>query len=317
VTVPIKLGNFIPGTLAKNGEVAHHLLLISMGLTLDGENRFKVGAFEKAADSIMVHPTDIREIEDVKSISGVGESVAVVVREYLQTGTSRRYQELAKKHPVEALTMTVVDGVGPKGAMKLYESGIKNFDQLVEAARTGKLDKKLTDSVLFAVGKTRVPYEEAKTLAQAVIEALKGTPVLRFEVCGSIRRRAKDSKDVDIVGSVAKPEDRVSILNEFVNLGTIIKSGEDRAAIRFTHKGRTMQVDLWLVPPESWGAALNYATGSRDHNIKLRAEASKRGMLVNEFGIFEVATNRRIGGEDERDLYRLLETPYVEPHERG
>ncbi len=316
----LKLGNVIPGTLEKNKKVAEHLLLIAYGLGLskDPKDKFKVRAFEDAAEAVMVHPVDISTIANPKSIGRVGDSTAEVIKEFCKRGTSTRYEELAKVQPVEAFTMCVVDGVGPKGAMKLHAQGFKNFDALVAAAREGKLDKKMTDAVLFAVGKTRVPHAEAKSLAQAVVAVLsERTPVKQFEVCGSIRRKAVDSKDVDIVGAVDSKTDRAACLAEFVKLGTMIKSGDDRAAIRFEHNGRTMQVDLWLVPVESFGAALNYATGSKNHNIELRAMASKRGMLINEFGIFEVATNTKLGGADEHDVYRLLGIPYVEPHERG
>jgi DNA polymerase (family 10) len=317
----VKLGNVIPGTLESNKKIAEHLLLISMGLNLDGQP-WKVRAFEDAAEGVMLHTVDVREtagiVGGIRAISGVGDSTAKVILEFIKTGTSERYKALAEKHPMEAFTMTVVDGIGPKTAIKLHEAGYKNFDQLVEAAKAGKLDKKMTDAVLFAVGKVRVPHAEAKALAEAVISQLKAkTAVHQFEVCGSVRRKAVDSKDVDIVGCVASATDRAAALAVFVKLGVMIKSGEDRAAIRFAHGGRVMQVDLWLVEPGSWGAALCYATGSKNHNIELRAMASKKGLLVNEFGIFEAETHKHLGGADEHDLYIILGIPYVEPHERG
>ncbi len=322
--MPVKLGNVVPGTLESNRKVAEHLILISYGLAFSPSksDKFKVRSFENAAEAVMLLPKDVSEIIDREKIADVGDSTKAVIKEFCATGTSERYKALAAAHPMEAFTMCVVDGIGPKGALKLYESGIKNFDQLVEAARAGKLDQKMTDAVLFAVGKTRVPHAEAKALANAVIDALRPATQacfpsgIQFQVCGSVRRKAVDSKDVDIVGVVAKPEDRATLLDAFVKLGTMIKRGDDRAAIRFAHNGRTMQVDLWLVPPESWGAALNYATGSRSHNIELRGLAHKAGMLVNEFGIFEVASGKRLGGEDEHDLYRLLGIPFVEPEKR-
>ena len=318
----VKFGNVIPGTLESNKKIAEHLLLISMGLNLDGQP-WKVRAFESAAEAVMIHTTDVKEaagfVGGIKAIGGIGDSTAKVILEFIKTGTSERYKELAAKHPMEAFTMTVVDGIGPKTAMKLHANGIKNFDQLVEAAKAGLLDQKMTDAVLFAVGKKRIPYAEAKALAEAVIAVLtEKTPVKKFEVCGSIRRKAVDSKDVDIVGCISDPAERAATIAVFVKLGVMIKSGEDRAAIRYAHGGKVMQVDLWLVPPESWGSALCYATGSKSHNIELRAQASKAGMLVNEFGIFKGdADGPRLGGADEHDLYRLLGIPFVEPQNRG
>lgn len=327
MTMPVKLGNNLPGTLESNRKVAQHLILISMGLALDGPNHFKIIAFENAAQSVMLAEKDVATVTNLKALGGIGDSTAEVIREFCKRGTSTRYEDLATRHPMDALTMTVVDGIGPKGAVKLYEQGIKNFDQLVTAAREGKLSNKMRDAVLFAVGKERVPHEEAKKIAGAVVALMKllldrdgERPVTQYEVCGSIRRKAADSKDIDIVGCVPDPSNRLRILDKFVKAGTMIKCGEDRAAIRFSYEGRTMQVDLWLVPPESWGSALNYATGSKNHNVHLRMLAGKAGMTVNEYGIFKLDGDKageRLGGADERDLYRLLGIPYVEPHERG
>jgi DNA polymerase (family 10) len=320
--MPVKIGNVIPGTLEANKKVAEHLILISYGLSLDNQT-FKVRAFENAAESVQLHPEDVSTVADLKTVGKIGDSTAAVIREFCATGTSQRLKDLAAKHPMEAFTMCVVDGIGPKTALKLHAAGTKNFDALVADARAGKLDAKLTDAVLFAVGKTRVPHGEAKALANAVIDAMRPAAQkcfpegVQFEVCGSIRRKAVDSKDVDIVCVAKSPESRATLINEFVKLGTMIKSGEDRASIRFSHNGRTMQVDLWVVPPESFGAAICYATGSKAHNIELRAMASKRGLLINEFGIYEVATNKKLGGHYEQDIYRILEISYVEPHERG
>ncbi len=325
--MPLKFGNTVPGTLENNRLVAEHLQLLSMAMSLEpGANRFKIKAFEEAAESLVLSPSDVRYV-DPRTISGIGASVAEVIKEFLASGTSARYEELAKKFPVEALSMTRVDSIGPKTAMKFHAEGIRNFDELVAAAQIpGKLKDKLRDAVLFAVKKVRVPHEEAKWLAVAVDLALiermptVSTVMSQHEVCGSIRRKAVDSKDVDIVGCVADKKDVDALLDAFVEIGTKISRGDNRASIRFTHNARTMQVDLWLVPPESYGSALNYATGSKDHCVAVRALARKKGMLINEYGIFRVndagETGDRLGGSDEGDLYRLLGLPYVEPENR-
>jgi DNA polymerase (family 10) len=222
--------------------------------------------------------------------------------------------------------MLVVPGIGPKTALKYYAEGIKNFDELVVAAHAGKLKDKVRDAVLFAVKKERVPHDEAKILAQEVIFQLRNQgmiPMLamkQYEVCGSIRRNSVDSKDVDIVGCVADKKNVDAILDEFVKLGTKISRGENRASIRFTHDGRMMQVDLWLVPPESYGSALVYATGSKDHNIELRKVAIRKNMVLNEYGIFRLANGEvaeKLGGSNEQDVYRVLSLGYQEPWERN
>ncbi len=303
---------------------------ISMAMALEAKpNRFKIKAFEEAAEALVLESRGIR-YTDPRAISGIGESVAEVIRDFLETGTSKRLQGLSANVPIEALSMTKVDGIGPKTALKFHAEGIHNFDELVKAAQEGKLDDKRRDAVLFAVKKARVPHAEAKALAQYVVEELNliiarseaiknNVDSFRFEVCGSIRRRAVDSKDVDIVGCCADEKDRDILLDEFVKIGTKISRGENRGSIRFTYQGRTMQVDLWLVPPESYGSALNYATGSTAHNIELRKMAISKGMLINEYGIWRVDDGKataRLGGADEHDLYKVLGIPYVEPWDR-
>lgn len=325
--MPVKLAtNLTP--IKKNDEVARHLILISMGIALDGGGHFKIVAFENAATAVILADKDVSTVPNLKSLGGIGDSTAEVIREFCERGTSTRYTELASKHPMEALTMTVADGIGPKGAVKLYNEGIKNFDQLVTAAHEGKLSDKMRDAVLFAVQKVRVPHEEAKALAQALIEKLKAhTKLTRFEPAGSLRRRTADSKDIDIVACTDSQEDTDRALDYFTRTfgpdkvaDQFISRGENRASIRYTHAGRTMQADLWVVPTESWGSALNYATGSKNHNVHLRMLAGKAGMTVNEYGIYKLDGDKageRVGGEDEHDLYRLLGIPYVEPYERG
>jgi DNA polymerase (family 10) len=326
--VPLKFGQVVPGTLESNRNVAEHLQLISMAMTLDAKpNRFKIKAFEEAAEALVLESRDIR-YTDPRAISGIGESVAEVIRDFLETGTSKRLQSLSANIPVEALSMTKVDSIGPKTALKFHAAGIRNFDELVKAVQNKdeRVAERYHDAVLFAVKKARVPHEEAKALAAAVIQELRDkAPVemlacKQYEVCGSIRRRAPDSKDVDIVGCVAGKLEVDALLDKFVTIGTKISRGENRASIRFTHEGRTMQVDLWLVPPESFGSALNYATGSTAHNIELRKMAMGKGMLINEYGIWRVDAagkpSEKLGGADEHDVYRILGIPYVEPWER-
>jgi DNA polymerase (family 10) len=331
--VPLKFGQVVPGTLESNRAVAEHLQLISMAMALEAKpNRFKIKAFEEAAEALVLESRDIR-YTDPRAISGIGESVAEVIRDFLETGTSKRLQGLSANVPVEALSMTKVDGIGPKTALKFHAEGIHNFDELVKAAQEGKLDDKRRDAVLFAVKKARVPHEEAKALAKAVVDELHRIVALsedlslrldgsdlRLEVCGSIRRLAVDSKDVDIVGCCADEKDRDILLDEFVKIGTKISRGENRGSIRFTYEGRTMQVDLWLVPPESYGSALNYATGSTAHNIELRKMAQSRNLIINEYGIFRLGPDgkptEKLGGESEHDIYRVLGIPYVEPWNR-
>ena len=322
--MPVKLGRH-PGAVGKNAAVADHLIMISMGMTIDGANRFRVKSFETAAENLILESRDIGMI-DPSTVTGVGSSVAEVITEYLSTGTSVRYEDLAKRVPMEALTMSQVDGIGAKGCINFHADGIHNFDELVKVAHEVpcRLKDRVRDAVLFAVNKTRIPHAQAKELAETCVHDLHNkssvTSVLKYEICGSIRRKSVDSKDVDIVGCYTRPEDVSLTLNAFTSLGQVISRGDNRASIRYTFKGTTMQVDLWLVPPESWGSVLNYSTGSKEHCVAVRMLAKSHGMLVNEYGIWKLNENgepkERLGGYKETDLYDILGLPYVEPENR-
>lgn len=296
-----------------NVALVSHLRLIAQLMSLDGEAYFKVTAFTNAADTIAAMPGDVTT-DNFKSIPGVGNSIGQVIKEFLTIGTSLKLTALSQRWPVSALTMTKVHGVGPKTALKLYREGFHNYDELLLAAKSNKLyNAKLRDSVLAAEGKSRVPWETANQLAQYVASQLV-PHVERVQVCGSIRRKTPDSKDIDIVCMVKDQQQAQSVLQFFMTLGEPVTSGDKRGSIRASRYGVTMNCDLWLSTLSCWGSFMNHVTGSRDHNVYVRGLAKSKGLLVNEYGIFR--GSERLGGEDEHDVYRILEIDYVEPENR-
>jgi len=296
-------------------EVASHLRLCGQMLILAGENQFKARALTNAADQVERFDKMPRWLRD---IPGVGESIEEVIAQFLATGTSDKYDNLAAKVPVECLSMCAVAGIGPKKALKLHESGIHNLEALTERAFAGSLDAKLQAAVMAAVFKqeARIPLAEAEVIANRLVETLRPL-VSKIEVCGSIRRRKATCKDIDIV-CVAK--DRAAVQAAFAALGNVLVSGDVKTSINVPNNGSTIQADLWCVEDWHWGAAVNYATGSKEHSVKLRALAKSQGMLVNEYGIFRVnrdgSQGERLGGEDEHDLYEILGVPFTPPDRR-
>lgn len=286
-----------------------HLLQIAAMMQLDKANQFKLRAFREAAEGLRLTMGKL----NVDAVTGAGDSIKAVLRQFAATGTSDRFEELAQRWPASALSMLRVNGVGPVTMMKLYNEGYHDFNELLMAAKNGKLNEKLTTACLAAEKFARVPHETAKALAQWVVSQILPL-VEKAEVCGSIRRKAPDSKDVDIIAQIPDTANRSSIFQEFAKLGELINAGDTKSSIRVSRFGVTMQVDLWLVLEENWGAALNYATGSTAHNIKLRAMAKEHGMLINEYGIWRDGV--KLGGHLETDIYQILRIDYVEPENR-
>lgn len=296
-----------------NQALVSHLKLIAQLMQLDGENHFKVVAFNNAAESIELMSSDVTR-ENTGTVPGVGTSIKIVIEEFLSLGTSTRLVALTQRWPVEALTMTRVHGVGPKTAMKLYREGLKNFTMLLDAAKQGHImNPKLRAAVIAAEDTGRVPYVTAERLAQHVMSQM-APHVEKAEACGSIRRLLPNAKDIDIVVMVKSKEQAESALAEFAKLGEHVSSGSTRGSIRVSRYGVTMNCDMWVCEPWHWGAMLNYVTGSKEHNIFIRGVAKQKNLLVNEYGIWK--DGERLGGEDEHDVYRILGIEYVEPWER-
>src|SRR3990167_9662492 len=301
-----------------------HLEAISKLKILSGANQFSIGAYDKAAKLI-------RENHDnPTSLSGIGVKTAKTISQFLSTGTSEAYQELAAQYPVECLELCIVRGIGPKKAYKLWQNGVKSLDTMIVLAENDKLqglealkigiDKTAKTSILFArdMKAGRLPYETAAFIGRKVIEALNSVKeISKLELCGSLRRKRSTIKDLDVLVCVKKKEtviyDRCIEGLEGGGIGVETLNRGDRKAslIVLDSFGTKMPCDIWLIEDWHWGAALNYATGSKEHNIKLREMAKGKGLMVNEYGIYR--DKERIGGESEEDLYRILGIDYVLP----
>ena len=310
----------------RNKQVADHLRLIAQLMTLDGANRFKVRAFNDAADAVEHGRTNIEEVEDPASLDGVGSSTADVIVEFLAIDTSTRALELERKMPgtTEALTMTIVDGIGAKTALKFKEKGIKNFDELFAAAERGELREKLTTAVKFAKEKAsgRIAHAVAKIVADFIVESISDS-VDKIQVCGSFRRKRLTSKDIDVVACIPAGADRAAIFKKFGELGEVINVGDKKSSVWVTRFNTSMQVDLWLVDKWYWGSALHYATGSKEHVKDIRARARAQGFTVNEYGVFPAGTtngdfspDNQLAGRTEESMYNFFGLKYPEPEDR-
>ncbi|MEW6556817.1 MAG: DNA polymerase/3'-5' exonuclease PolX [Elusimicrobiota bacterium] len=314
----------------KNKEVAEILYQIAELLSLKNENPFKIRAYEKAAMNISSLTEDIKEaICRGEKISGVGESISEKIKEYLETGKLKYLDELKKDFPAGLLQIMSIPGMGPKKAKLIYDKlGVKTVDELKNAAQNGllrnikTLGEKTEENILKGIelikqGKERLLISDALSIAERIIKKLKTeeadgrADIIQISEAGSLRRRAETIGDIDILCASKNPE---KITERFCSFGKqILAKGETKSSIL---TDENIQVDLRIVKESEFGAALQYFTGSKQHNIALRELANKLGYKISEYGIFELETNKKVGGKTEEEIYKKLKLQFIPPELR-
>ena len=299
---------------------------------------FKPRAYEKASESIGSLGMDVREVYKKGGVKGlwgipsVGRGIAEKIEEYLKTGHVREYEQMKKKIPVDISGLTAIEGVGPKAIKALWEKlRIKSVADLERAALAGKIaglpgfGKKSEEKILKGIeflkqsgGRFRLgdilPYVRA---LEAELKSID--EVDELVVAGSVRRWKETIGDVDILAVSRKPK---AVMAHFVGLedvANVYAHGETKSMVRMKNG---LDIDLRVVPRESFGAALNYFTGSKDHNVALRQIAIKKGWKLNEYGLFKLRGEKEkgkeemIAGRTEGELYKKLGLRYIEPEMR-
>ncbi|MBB6348821.1 DNA polymerase/3'-5' exonuclease PolX [Nonomuraea muscovyensis] len=281
---------------------------------LTGGDAFRVRSYQKAAKAIAGHPEDISTTE-VRAVPGVGEAIAKKMEEFLQRGSFRQLDDLRGRVPDGVRRLTRVPSLGPKTAIMLFEDfGIDSPAALGEAIAAGRLAgvKGLGPKTLANLAKgveqleqsgRRVHIGVAMALAEQVMASLTAERVAH---AGSLRRMKDTIGDIDIL-AVAP----VSVMEEFraqPYVAEVIAAGDKKTSVRTTSG---VQVDLRVVPAESWGAAMQYFTGSKEHNVAIREMAVKKGWKLSEYGLFE--GERVIAAESEEDIYAALGMQFVPP----
>jgi DNA polymerase (family 10) len=303
----------------RNAEVAGVLYDISELLELKGENIFKVRAYAKAARAIEGMTKDIEEVAargELTEIPGVGESIAEKIEEYLKTGKIEQYKELLMHLPVELHELLKIPGVGPKTAQLLYEKlGVKSVDDLERAAKQHRIRRlegfgaKKEENILRAIEmyrqrSTRIPLGTALPLARKIVDSLKKFEVIeKIEPAGSLRRRKETVGDIDILATSREPQ---AAIEAFVHL-PLVKSILGKGITKATIVTRdAIQIDLRIIEERSFGTSLQYFTGSKEHNIKLRDIARLKGLKLSEYDLEEVATGRKIYCKSDDEVYSKL-----------
>jgi DNA polymerase (family 10) len=307
----------------KNQQIAKIFNEIAELLDLKGENVFRVRAYRRAAQNIDGLSKDIATLsrEDLESIPGIGKDLAGKIEEYLSTGKMTQHEELKKQIPQGVLELLRIPGLGPKTAMMLYEEKkIKTIGELESLTRAGQLaglpgiQKKTEENILKGIellrgGTERRPLGRVLPLAEDIVNRVKGkAPVDRIIVAGSIRRRKETVNDIDILTTSKKPEKVMEIFVNLPQVTRVLMHGPTKSSV-IIDEG--LQVDLRVVEEDSYGAALQYFTGSKQHNIKLREMAVRAGLKINEYGVFQEPGDKRIGGKREEDVYQALKMPLI------
>ncbi len=318
--------------LHKNKELAKIFERMADILEFLGENPYRIRTYRRVANLINELPEDVETAfytRKLHHMPGIGESTLLKIEEFLRTGTIKKYEELRRMVPEDLLELLDAPGVGPKTLKVAYEElGIRTKEEFIEALRKGKFNrirgfgplkamKILKGIEIWEKSKERIALVEAYPMAQEVLEYMKRVSSLieNISVAGSLRRMKETIGDIDILVS-AKRENWKSIHEHFVSYPEILEvlaKGETKSSI-VLKSGR--QVDLRTVEPHHWGAALQYFTGSKQHNIRIRDIAKEKGLKVNEYGVFRADTEERLGGEREEEVYELLGMEWIPPEIR-
>lgn len=314
----------------RNKEVAQKLYELAEYLEILGEMRFKINAYIEAARKIENLPIPIEDLAKegkLTEIKGIGEGIAKKIVQYLETGKIDKLEEAKKKIPPTLLELLEIPGIGPRGAYTLYTKlGIKSIDDLKKAVEEKKIREiegfgpKKEENIMKALldrkkkETRRILLGIAYPLSQYVVENLKNNaPIDKVEVCGSIRRMKETIGDIDILVTSKNPERVMHTFTSMDIVKEVVAKGETKSTIL---TNEDIQIDVRVVEPISFGAAVQYFTGSKQHNVKIRELAIKKGFKVNEYGVFDVKTDKRICGETEEEVYNILDLPLIPPEMR-
>jgi len=293
-------------------------------LEIKGENAFKIRAYRSAAETLADHPDAVArlDLQQLRELPGIGKDLAAKIRELVETGACAYHAELLHEFPPTILELLRLQGVGPKTVALLYSAlGVSSLETLAAAAREGRLrgikgmGAKKEALIIQAIEERqkdsgRVLLPRAAAISNDLLAYLRArVPEAEFVPVGSLRRGCETCGDLDILAVGAAPA-VMEVFVQFPGVERVLARGDAKSSIRLT---AGLQADLRLVPAESRGAAMQYFTGSKMHNIALRDLAIQRGLKLNEYGLYTVADDTRLAGETEASIYAALGLEPIDP----
>jgi DNA polymerase (family 10) len=307
--------------------VAQILKEIGLLIQLEGKDRFRSLAYQRGARAITSLGEDVAAVSERKELTkipGIGKGLAQIIDDYLSTGTVGKLEELRTRVPVKVMELDAVPGIGPSTMKLVYnELGVTDLVSLEAAIDDGSLEelpglgKKKAEQILRGIeivrqGQERTLLADALREAESIVEHLRTLQsVKQIEIAGSARRRRETVGDVDIL---VEAEDTKPIMDAFVGLKSVVDilaHGPTKSSVRLSGN---LQVDLRVLPSESFGAGLQYFTGNVDHNVKLRAIAQKQDLKLNEYGLFQGEKN--VASQTEEEIYKTLGLTWIPPELR-
>jgi len=311
-----------------NPDIARTFNQLATMLELDGANPFRVRAYREAARVVESQGEPVESLAAepgrLEKMPGIGKDLAGKIRDLVTAGTTSLFEEMKAKYPLEVVKLTELQGMGPKRVKTLFEKlHVRNAEDLERVVREGKLrelpgfGETLEQNILKALdvarkSSGRVLLGGAWVVAHQLAEHVRRVPgVEEVELAGSFRRRRDTIGDLDIVASGGAPEAVMSAFTSHPEVVEVLGRGDTKSSVRL---GSGLQVDLRLVPAESFGAALLYFTGSKQHNIELRKLALEKHLTLNEYGLMR--GDRITAGRTEEEIYRALGLPWIPPELR-
>ena len=313
----------------KNFEIARLFYEMATLLEVKNESVFRVRAYQRAAQALETLPEDVAAVaarKELTRLPGIGRDLAARIEEYLATGKIAQLEAMRAELPARFLTLLEVRGLGPRTARLLYDRlRVDSIERLEEICRSGEIlnvpgvRQKTCENILKGIaiwkaGRSRTLLGEARQVAARLVETLRAHGgVERIEVAGSLRRMRETVKDIDLLVTSTDPG---QVIKTFVTLPSVIEviaQGETKASVRHQEG---LQVDLRVVEPETFGAALQYFTGSKDHNVRVRELARRQGLSISEYGVFQEKTGARIAGATEEEVYAAIGLGWIPPELR-
>jgi DNA polymerase (family 10) len=311
-----------------NSEIADAFDKLADLLEIEGANSFRVRAYRNAALTIRAHPHSMAELVaqqvDLGELPGIGKELAKKIHTLVDTGELPALIEAERRTPGALVAMLHIPGLGPKRVRALHEQlKIRSLKDLERAARAGRIRKlagfgaKTETGILEQLARQaqverRATRNSAEDIAEPLVAYLRAVAgVKQVTVAGSYRRRRDTVGDLDILVTASKGAPVMARFVAYDEVVAVVSQGSTRATVRLRSG---MQVDLRLVPQVSYGAALHYFTGAKAHNIAVRTLAVKRGLKLNEYGVFK--GDKRIAGRTEQEVFAAVGLPYIEPELR-
>jgi DNA polymerase (family X) len=313
----------------KNFDIARLFYEMASLLEVRNESVFRIRAYQRGAQTMETLTEDVAAVAargDLQALPAIGKDLAARIDEYLATGRIAQLESLRAELPDKFLTLLEVRGLGPKTAKALYEQlGVDSIERLEELCRSkaivgvAGIREKTCENILKSIeslkgGRGRTLMSTARAVARQVAEALRAHGgVERLEIAGSLRRLRETVKDIDLLVTSREPARVIRTLTSLPSVVEILGQGDTKATVR--HQDG-LAIDLRVVAPEAFGAALQYFTGSKDHNVKTREIASRRGLKLSEYGVFDETTGARVAGATEEDVYAAIGLPWIPPELR-